>query len=269
MEPGSASRTSFDGRTQVTAVVRDPTRLTVPLHPRLQVVTADVMDPVALAPAVDGVDAVLTALGPRGSGPTSISEDSTRSILEAMEKCGVRRLVTVSGSIVDDTGNGLFMHRLIKPLARRTFLRNVCADMRRAEELVHASTLDWTIFRPPRLTDKPSVWSLPHRTRSQPARGVTISPAPTSRPRCSPASTTPWSGASTFSSLTDFRVRGSALCLAPLREGGPKLLEFDALSLVLELESSLLATQSRYRSSISLTVILAAAAVLGRCWRVG
>ena len=28
----------------VTAVVRDPTRLTVPLHPRLQVVTADVMD---------------------------------------------------------------------------------------------------------------------------------------------------------------------------------------------------------------------------------
>ena len=94
-----------------------------------------------------------------------------------MEKCGVRRLVTVSGSIVDDTGNGLFMHRLIKPLARRTFLRNVCADMRRAEELVHASTLDWTIFRPPRLTDKPASGRYRTALDRNPPCGVTISRA--------------------------------------------------------------------------------------------
>lgn len=138
----------------VTAVVRDPKRLPISSHGRLHVVTADVMDPVALVPTVEKADAVVSALGPRGWGPTSVSADSAHSIVQAMQKAGVTRLITVSGSIVDDTGNGMFMRFGPKPLARRTFLRAVCIDMRAAEEEVHASDLDWTIVRPPRLTDK-------------------------------------------------------------------------------------------------------------------
>jgi putative NADH-flavin reductase len=139
----------------VTAVVRDPSRLAIPLRARLEVVTADVMDPAAIVPAVDGADAVVTAIGPRDRGPTTVSADSARSILEAMEKCDTRRLLTVSGTIVDDDGEGFFMRGVAKPLFRRTLLRNVCADMRRAEEVVRESGLDWTIVRPPRLLGKP------------------------------------------------------------------------------------------------------------------
>jgi putative NADH-flavin reductase len=50
----------------VTAVVRDPARLTVPGHQRLTVVTANVMEPDSISPAMAGADAVLTALGPHG-----------------------------------------------------------------------------------------------------------------------------------------------------------------------------------------------------------
>src|SRR5215467_9915616 len=93
----------------VTAVVRDPARLTVStpspaLAAGLQAVTADVMDPAAIVPAVAGADAVLTAIGPRGAGVTTVSQDSVRSIIEAMQKAGARRLLTVSGSIVADEG---------------------------------------------------------------------------------------------------------------------------------------------------------------------
>ena len=56
---------------EVTAVVRDPARLAVPAHPRLRTVTADIMDPASIAPAIDGADAVLSAVGPRGTGPTT------------------------------------------------------------------------------------------------------------------------------------------------------------------------------------------------------
>lgn len=56
---------------EVTAVVRDPARLAVPAHERLQTVTADVMDPAAIIPAVAGADAVLSAPGPRGRSPES------------------------------------------------------------------------------------------------------------------------------------------------------------------------------------------------------
>jgi putative NADH-flavin reductase len=140
----------------VTAVVRDPARLTLPAHPRLRVVTTDVMDPAAITPAVEGADAVISAIGPRGTGPTTVITDSVRSIIAAMDKTGTRRFVQVSGSIVADEGESLYMRYLIKPVARRTFLRHVNADMRAGEEEIRQSGLDWTILRPPALTAKPA-----------------------------------------------------------------------------------------------------------------
>jgi putative NADH-flavin reductase len=112
------------------------------------------MDPAAIAAAVVGADAVLTGVGPRGTGPTTVIEDSVRSIIAAMEKSGARRLLALSGSIVADEGESLYLRYLIKPLARRTFLRHVNADMAAAEGEIEASRLDWTILRPPRLTGK-------------------------------------------------------------------------------------------------------------------
>jgi putative NADH-flavin reductase len=140
----------------VTAVVRDPARLTLPAHPRMRVVTADVMDPAAITPAVEGADAVISAIGPRGTGPTTVITDSVRSIIAAMDKAGTRRLVQVSGSIVADEGESPYMRYLVKPVARRTFLRHVSADMRAGEDEIRQSDLDWTILRPPALTGKPA-----------------------------------------------------------------------------------------------------------------
>jgi putative NADH-flavin reductase len=54
---------ALDAGHNLTAVVRDPTRLPT-RHQRLQVVTADVLDPAAIQPAVAGADAVSSALGP-------------------------------------------------------------------------------------------------------------------------------------------------------------------------------------------------------------
>ena len=141
---------------QVTAVVRDPARLSVSSQPLLQVVTADIMDPASILPAVTSADAVLTAAGPRGTGPTTVITDSVRSITTAMREAGARRLLALSGSIAADDGESLYMRYLVKPVARRTFLRYVSADMRRAEALIEESDLDWTIVRPPALTDGPA-----------------------------------------------------------------------------------------------------------------
>jgi putative NADH-flavin reductase len=139
---------------EVTAIVRDPARLAVSAHRRLRVVTASVMDPAAIAPALDGADAVISSIGPRGTGPTTVIADSVRSIIQAMEKAGTRRFIQVSGSIVADDGESPYMRYLVKPVARRTFLRHVCADMRSGEDEIRRSDLDWTILRPPALTGK-------------------------------------------------------------------------------------------------------------------
>ena len=159
---------------EVTAIVRDPSRLTTPRRATLHVETADVMDPAAIVPFVETADAVVSALGPRGRGPTTVTSEGVRSISDAMEKGDAHRLIVVTGSIVDDTGNGFFMTNVVKPFARRTFLADVCADMRRAEDIVHATDLDWTIVRPPRLTDKPATGEYRAAIDRNVPRGVKI-----------------------------------------------------------------------------------------------
>jgi putative NADH-flavin reductase len=173
----SLTRLAVAAGHEVTAVVRDAARLTVPAHPRLRIVTADVMNPAAIIPAVTGADAVLSALGPRGTGPTTVIQDSSAAIIAAMREAGARRLVTLSGSIVSDAGEGPIMSYLVKPVMRRTILRHVCADMRRGEEAVRASGLDWTIVRPPGLTDKPATGAYRTAIDRNLRRGLTISRA--------------------------------------------------------------------------------------------
>jgi putative NADH-flavin reductase len=149
-------RQALDAGHEVTAVVRDPARLTVPAQPRLHVITADVMDPASISPAVADADAVITAVAPHGTGPGTLRRDTTRSIMQAMRKTGARRLLFISGSIVADEGESPYLRYLLKPIVRHSFLRHVNADFLAAEQEIRASDLDWTIFRPPSLTNKPA-----------------------------------------------------------------------------------------------------------------
>ena len=150
------ARQALDAGHEVTAVVRDPGRMSVPVQSRLTVITADVMDPVAISPAVADADAVITAIAPHGLGRSTLRQDSTHSIMQAMGKAGARRLLFVSGSVVADEGESFYLRYLLKPVVRRTFLRNVTADFAATEAEIHASDLDWTIFRPPSLDNKPA-----------------------------------------------------------------------------------------------------------------
>jgi putative NADH-flavin reductase len=149
-------RQALDAGHEVTAVVRDPARLTVPAQAHLHVTTADVMDPASISPAVAEADAIITAIAPHGTGPGTLRQDSTRSIMQAMRKTGARRLLFISGSIVADQGESRYLRYLLKPVARHTFLRHVNADFLATEAEIHTSDLDWTIFRPPSLTNKPA-----------------------------------------------------------------------------------------------------------------
>jgi putative NADH-flavin reductase len=140
----------------VTAVVRDPARLPV-RHDRLEVVTADVGDPAAIGPAVAVADAVISALGPRPPrNRSSIMSAATASILHAMRAAGTSRVVVVSAAPVasDDHGTTLPYRLLLAPLLR-ALLRGMYADMAVMEDTIKRSGTDWTILRPPWLSDGP------------------------------------------------------------------------------------------------------------------
>lgn len=134
----------------VTAVVRPGSKLNVPAG--AEVVTADVMDPLAITPAVERHNAVVSAIGPRTTGPTSVCHDATRSITSAMRAAGVNRLVVVSQATVTTDGDGPVTRIAVKPLLRR-LLRHAISDALRMEEHLRSADLDWTVVRPPRLTN--------------------------------------------------------------------------------------------------------------------
>jgi putative NADH-flavin reductase len=129
----------------VTAQGRSAERLAALPEPVRRVV-ADPRDVVALAAAVAGLDAVLYALGESGFGPTTLFSDSTRALVEAMRRCGVPRLVAITGVGAGETrGHGGFVYdRIVFPL----FTARKYADKDRQEALIRASGLDWTILRP-------------------------------------------------------------------------------------------------------------------------
>lgn len=139
-------RQARDAGHHVTAVVRTANG---------EDVVADVLDPESIAPVIAGADAVVTAIGTRGTGPTTLQEDSTRSIVTAMKKTDVRRLVVVSNSgMTVDAQDTAVSRYVVKPILRRV-LANPWADMAAMEEVVRASGLAWTITRPPKLTNGP------------------------------------------------------------------------------------------------------------------
>ena len=141
---------------EVVAVVRDPARLTVPAGPGLGVVTADVMEPAQIGPAVKGAGAVVSALGPRKGGPATVLADGIRSILTAMADTGVRRLVAVSASgAFIEPGDPFVTRVVVKPLLQR-LLPDAMAGTRQMETEIWASSSDWTLMRPPQLTNRPA-----------------------------------------------------------------------------------------------------------------
>jgi putative NADH-flavin reductase len=133
----------------VTAFVRSPEKLGPPRE-GLTVSPGDPHDVDALRAALPGHDAVLSALGPPGAGPTTIHRDCARSTVAAMAVVGIPRLLIVSAAVLFE-GQGLLYW-----LLRNTLLRNIAADTGEMERVVRASNLDWTIARPPRLTNGPA-----------------------------------------------------------------------------------------------------------------
>jgi putative NADH-flavin reductase len=139
----------------VITVVRDPARLPLE-HANLRAVQADVFDPESVKPAVDGADAVLFALGPRrGADDMTVCSRGVRSVLEAMQTTGMRRIVAVSASPVpkQDPGDGA-LQRASRPLLHLIFGR-LYADLALMETQLRESSTDWTVFRPPLLTNGP------------------------------------------------------------------------------------------------------------------
>ncbi len=128
---------------RVVALVRTPSsgdavagRVGASQRPNLEVRIGDVTRPASLAPALDGVDAVVHLVAiPRdfngGADLRLVNTEGTRAVLAAMVANGPRRLVHMGAMAVTDDPT---LH--------------YASSKAKAEALVRESGLDWTILKP-------------------------------------------------------------------------------------------------------------------------
>jgi putative NADH-flavin reductase len=154
---------------RVTALVRSPERMGR-RHERLTILGGDPLDAEQLRRTLPDHDVVISAIGPTPRpGPSlpaicifpqslrngnglrvrtehSVHRDLARSLVPAMESAAVWRLVVVSSAF-------LFSDSPIPALVGRLLFRDTVKDITEMERIIVASSLNWTIVRPPELTD--------------------------------------------------------------------------------------------------------------------
>jgi putative NADH-flavin reductase len=156
---------AVDAGHDVTAVVRTPANLSRQV-PAVQADLSD-PDPDALAAALLGADAALSALGPRGFSEAGVASAGTIAVIQAMKAAGARRLLVVSASPIAtvpspgrphpprvDPHADFLTGRVLTPVLKKIF-RGPYADLAQMEDTLRDSGLDWTAIRAPRLTNGP------------------------------------------------------------------------------------------------------------------
>jgi putative NADH-flavin reductase len=142
---------------EVTVLVRDPGKLTQP-HDRLRVIQGDARQGNAVADAVYGADVVISALG---SGHETVTLFG-RHAMAAMERVGVKRIVSLVGASVVVPGDLSSMSMRMLRLITRMFGGSMLKDGEVHARELAASRLEYTLVRPPRLTDAAASGRIQH-----------------------------------------------------------------------------------------------------------
>jgi putative NADH-flavin reductase len=138
---------------EVTAFVRNPAAFDI-AHERLRVVVGDTLkDDSKVAEAIRGQDVVVCSLGvAKTFSSGNLIRLSLQSIVSAMERNNVRRLVHVSAFGVGDSKR----HAPLLPrIMYRLLLSDIFADKKAAEGDLARSSIDWIVVYPTALTNGP------------------------------------------------------------------------------------------------------------------
>ncbi|MBI5430884.1 MAG: NAD(P)H-binding protein [Nitrosomonadales bacterium] len=103
--------------------------------------------------AMRGCAAVICVFGPRPPYADIFCESATATIVGAMRQLGIARLICQTGGMIGDySANRTLPFQWMTDMFKRRSPQ-VARDREGQENVVKRSGLDWTIVKPPRLTD--------------------------------------------------------------------------------------------------------------------
>jgi len=136
----------------VNAFCRDKSSITL-LHENLNVVQGSVLNMNDVKQSIQNADCIICAIGPKPPYSELFCYEGTKNIIKSMYDFNVKRLICITGAMIGDYPGILsgFMKKLKKRFNKKYPL--ISLDRLKQEMAVKASGLDWTILKPPRLTN--------------------------------------------------------------------------------------------------------------------
>lgn len=126
--------------------------------PLATVVVGALTDPTAVREVLRGAEAVVILFGPRPKARHVFTAKATKAIIEGMQAQGQTRLICLTGAMIGDSAGNLSIPMRTLEFAIRRIGDDEQADDRSAQErVVRGSKLQWTLVKPPRLTDSAEV----------------------------------------------------------------------------------------------------------------
>ena len=121
---------------------------------RLEVHRGDIHSPEEVDTAINGVDAVISALGSWGTQGKDILTSGMKNIIPSMQKYGVKRIVSLTGSDARMDGEDQGLISCVFRIILMTMAGKILKDGEEHMRLLSASDLDWTIVRSPVMNDR-------------------------------------------------------------------------------------------------------------------
>jgi len=158
----------------VTALVRSPEKLNG-FRDRIIVKKGNLLDCATLTDTIQDHDAVLSGFGPRlpvSKEDAHLLQQFALALTRAMSQARVRRVIVESVAF-------LFKNSVMPPayLLGKLLFPGIVADASEMERIFAESDLDWTMVRPPELTDKPYTGKYRMQEGRLPRFGFTVSRA--------------------------------------------------------------------------------------------
>jgi uncharacterized protein YbjT (DUF2867 family) len=132
----------------VAAMVRRSPNPALPTH--VEICQVDARNRAGVRKALQAHDVVVNAIGAGTLRRNDVESSTTTVAVAAAQDVGVDRYIAMSAGMV--ALDWPFFKYVLKPL----IFRNILAEHIRVEEIVRASSLAWTIVRPPKLTNGPA-----------------------------------------------------------------------------------------------------------------
>jgi len=141
---------------QVKTLARNPGKLEE-IKDKIGIIKGSVFEQSSIEAAIEGAEVVLSTIGPpqRNPGDPLQYEKAMKNIVSAMDKYGIKRYIHIGGAAHQGGENEVWnFNRKFLRLFLNLFGKQIMVAKHLEWEVLKTSDLDWTLVRPPRITNE-------------------------------------------------------------------------------------------------------------------